>query len=319
MNPNKPLTIGVIFPTLQAERFLPQCLTPWLNSPLKPRVLVIDSSSSDNTVVIAQKMGAETSVIPRRDFNHGLTREKARKYLDTDIIVMVTHDAYAVDENVLEKLIAPIVEGKAAASYARQIPHDGANFFEAFARNYNYPKNSQLRSIADVSKYGVYTFFCSDSCAAYDNRILGEIGGFPPVIFGEDTVVVAKMLHAGYSVAYVAEAMVKHSHSYSIAQEFSRSFDTGLARREFQHLIAIGGKDSVRGREYVKALLTEITQKQPYLLPYACVQILAKWLGYRIGSASTLAPIWLKKALSSQSYYWDSTYFLNNNKKKNNE
>lgn len=295
-------SIGIVLPTYQAEKHLTKCLTPWLQSPLKPRILVIDSSSSDQTVPLAQKMGVETLVIPQKEFNHGLTREMGRRRLNTDIVVMITQDAYAVDANILKYLIAPILANKASIAYGRQIPHQGAGVFESFARGFNYPKESHIRGLQDLSTYGVYTFFCSDSCAAYDNRILDKIGGFPAVLFGEDTIVAAKMLHAGHQIAYVAEAALHHSHAYTLKQEFSRHFDIGLARKNF------GGSDNKRGLAYTKQLFQILCMKAPRLIPYAFLQTVVKWLGYQIGKRSQSTPLWFKKALSSQKFYWSSIH-----------
>ena len=300
------ISIGVAIITHNACHHLPHCLPPFLNSPLKPRVVVVNSSSNDGTIEMAQKWGAETLVIPRLKFNHGSTREKARLYLNTDIVVMATPDAYASDHCALEHLLEPILTGKAALSYGRQIAHDGADFFESFAREFNYPSQSHIRSLKDINHFGSYTYFCSNSFAAYSNKALVEVGGFSPVLIGEDTVAAAKLLNAGHSIAYVAEAIVKHSHRYCLKDEFTRSFDTGLARRTYQELISQGGKDTVRGKLYVQALLARLYKEKPYLMPYAVVQSTIKWLGYRLGQASINAPRFWKKSLSAQDFYWAS-------------
>lgn len=315
MAEKKPMSIGVAIITHNAKKHLPQCLPPILLSPLKPRVLVVNSSSQDGTVQMAEQFGCETLIIPRQDFNHGSTREKARSHLKTDIIVMLTPDAYALDRHVLEKLVAPIQDSKASVSYARQIPHENAAFFEMFPREFNYPHQSHIRSIQDIDKYGIYTFFCSNSCAAYLNAALDEVGGFQSVLLGEDTVAVAHLLKRGHKIAYVAEAVVKHSHRYTLKEEFKRNFDTGLARREYRHLIAEGGKDTKRGAEYVKQMAQRLIKEKPHLLPYAFTQTLVKWIGYRLGQSSAKAPVWLKKALSSQDFYWASTDFKDRSKR----
>lgn len=298
-------TIGVIFITHTAKKHLPHCLPPFLESPLRPRVLVVNSSSNDGTVELAKELGAETLVVPRAEFNHGTTREKARKHLGTDLVVMVTPDAYAQDRHTLEALVRPLLEGNASIAYARQIPHVGADFFEAFHREFNYPLEGHIRGIEDAGRYGVYTFFCSNSCAAYVNGALDLVGGFPcGVLLGEDTVAVANLLHRGHKVAYVAEAVVRHSHRYSLLEEFRRTFDTGLARKGYRHLIAAGGKDSERGGEYVKCMTKRLWAEKPLLLPYAAAQTLVRLLGYRIGERSAKAPLWFKRALSSQDFFW---------------
>lgn len=296
-------TVGVAVITHTARHHLPHCLPPLLASPLRPRVLVVNSSSGDGTVELAQQLGAETLVIPRESFNHGTTRELARRHLNTDIVGMLTPDAYLCDEHALQKLMEPIFSGQASAAYARQVPHHGADVFEAFPREFNYPAESHIRGIEDLPRYGAYTFFCSDSCAAYDNQALEAIGGFQEVLLGEDTVAVAKLLRNGHKIAYVAEAVARHSHRYTLRQEFCRSFDTGLARQGYAGLLA-GGSDQRRGWEYVQALVKRVSQERVSLLPYALAQVCAKWLGYKIGVNSVHAPLWWKRALSSQDFYW---------------
>jgi rhamnosyltransferase len=297
-------SIGIVIPTFQAAQHLPCCLSPLLQSSLKPRILVIDSSSTDETVPIAQDMGVETLVIPQNEFNHGTTREKGRRHLMTPIVMMITQDAYLTSPHMVEELVKPILEKKASVAYARQLPHKNAGVFGTFARSFNYPPNSHIRSLQDVETYGVYTFFCSNSCAAYSNTALEEIGGFPHVLFGEDTIVVAKLLQRQHRIAYVAEAQVHHSHDYTLKQEFCRHFDIGLARKAYQELIAIGGSDSQRGKVYVQALIKELWETSPSLIPYAFLQTLVKFCGYRLGRISEGAPLWWKKSLSSQKFYW---------------
>lgn len=298
------VSIGVIIPTFKAAKHLSYCLPPLLQSSLKPRILVIDSSSPDETVSLAKQMGAETLTIPQSEFNHGATRERARQYLKTDIVVMMTQDAYPAAPNLLEELVDPLLKKKASVSYARQLPHKGAGFFEAFPRSFNYPTESHIRSLKEISYYGPYTFFCSNSCAAYLNEALDEIGGFPHVLFGEDTIVVAKLLHQGHQIAYVSTAHVHHSHHYSLRQEFTRHFDMGLARHGYQELLHVAGKDTKRGKQYVKQMLSQLKKQSPHLIPYAALQVLAKLAGYQLGKASHRAPHWIKKAFSSQPSFW---------------
>lgn len=297
-------SIGVIIPTWKGVYHLPHCLPPLLQSPLKPRILVIDSSSNDGTLELAKSLQVETLVIPQSTFNHGSTREMARKHLNTDIVVMITQDAYAVSPQMLDLLVQPILSQKASLSYGRQIPHLNAGFLASFAREFNYPPNSHIRGLEDIEKFGVYTFFCSNSCAAYRNQALDEVGGFPAVLFGEDTVVAAKLIYNGHRIAYVAEAEVRHSHDYSLKEEFARHFDIGLSRASINHLLALGGKDSARGKAYTRALFKQLLQSNKRLIPYACAQTLSKWIGYKLGNKCLHAPLWLKRALSSQKGYW---------------
>ena len=298
------MNIGCVIPTYRAGKQLARCLQGLVDSSLKPRILVIDSSSNDGTVEIAKQFGAETLVIPQKEFNHGITREIARKSLGTEIVCMLTQDAYLEDKHTLTHLVTPLIEQRAAIAYGRQIPHVGASFFEAFARHYNYPSKSHLRGIEDIQKFGVYTFFCSNSFAAYSNTALNEIGGFESVLLGEDTVATAKLLRRGYKIAYVAEAVARHSHRYSLWEEFCRNFDTGLARAGYAHLLSSGSSDSKRGQDFAKMMLKQLCFEAPHKIPYGVLHLLFKWSGYQTGKRSLHAPIWFKKTLSSQKSYF---------------
>jgi len=265
----------------------------------------VNSSSQDGTLEYAKERGVETLLIPRHSFNHGLTRERARKTLGTQIIVMMTPDAFPTSEEMLSHLLAPLLAGQASMSYARQLPHKGAGFLESFSRIFNYPSESHVRELEQKKSFGSYTSFFSDSCAAYLNSALEAIGGFQECLLGEDTLACSKILKIGGKVAYVAEAKVYHSHSYSLKQEFQRFFDTGLMRQKHKTLLQEFGSDHRRGMLYLKTLIKELFIKAPHLIPYACLHTGAKYLGYLLGRCLHKAPPSLKRKLSSQDFYWD--------------
>lgn len=297
-------SIGIAVLTLNGKNHLPHCLPPLIHSPLQPKVLVIDSSSDDGTALCAEKLGATTRVIPRSQFNHGTTRELARRYLATDIVVMVTQDAYAVDNDAVGWLVKPLLNHSAVVSYGRQLPHRHADLTETFHRHFNYPEESQLRRLSDIPRYGKYTFFCSDSFAAYRNDALDAIGGFQSVLFGEDTLAVAQLLRRGGAIAYVAEAMVHHSHSYTLKQELQRHFDIGYSRHQHRMLLATPDGDSARGKDYARAFLRILWHQAPWQLPYGCLLLATKWLGYHLGTIGHHFPSSLNRRLSSHKSYW---------------
>ena len=300
-------SVGVVFITHNSRRHLARSLPPILASSLKPRVLVVDSSSTDGTAEEARRLGAEPWIIPRREFNHGATRELARRRLGTDWVVMMTPDAYAVGDDFLERLVAPLADRTVATTYARQIPHVGAGWFEALLRDFNYPAANERRGLDDVPRRGSATFFSSNSCAAYRNDALDAIGGILPGLVSEDYITVVRLLRQGYAIAYVAEARVHHSHAYSIAQEFRRYFDTGYGRRMYQHLFPEVTEDT-RGREYARLLLSRTLKARPALLPYALLSLAAKATGYKVGRIGHVLPIAMRRAMSAQDFYWGSPY-----------
>jgi rhamnosyltransferase len=299
---------GVLLLTRNAEQHLQRCLGPVFDSPLRPKVLVIDTTSEDQTREMALRMGAQVMMIKPHEFNHGATRERGRKLLGTEIVIMLTQDAYPVDPGMLGLLVKPLLAGEAAVSYARQIPHRGAGLIESFQREFNYPPASQIRSLADSKNYNVYTFFCSNSCAAWSNAALDQVGGFPAILSNEDYVTVARLLSRDYRIAYVAEAQVYHSHTYTLRQEFQRYFDIGYVRNEHRWIRELVGRDESRGLDFTLALLQRAGSRQPWLVPRIIALLWAKWIGYRCGFNSHRLPPNFIRWASGQKYYWHSEY-----------
>jgi rhamnosyltransferase len=261
------VSVGVLIPTLNGQETIQECLKPLIASSLRPKILVIDSGSTDGTLEIVKDLGVEVQAIPRSSFGHGKTRERGRQALSCDIFVTLTQDAIAEDVTFLEKLVAPILQKRSSLAYARQVPREGAGFFEAFSRQFFYPKRSEIRE---------QNPFFSNSAAAYCNKALDEVGGFEDVPFGEDTLVASKILKKGLRLAYVAESKVIHSHNFTLFQEFKRHIEIGRVRRKLE-------QDGALGREYVKKIFVKILKEKPFLIPYGVCHVFCKWLGYKVG------------------------------------
>ncbi|MCL5796669.1 MAG: glycosyltransferase, partial [Gammaproteobacteria bacterium] len=186
---------------------------------------MIDSSSNDQTVVLAQQAGFQTHIIGKKEFNHGGTRQLAVSLLplDTDVVVFLTQDALLATYDAIQKLVAVFEDEQVGCAYGRQLPHEDATVLAAHARLFNYGEQSYFRTSSDIPFYGIRTAFLSNSFAAYRVSALKKVGGFPNnLILAEDMIVAAKMLQSRYAVAYVADACVYHSHNYSPWQEFKR-------------------------------------------------------------------------------------------------
>jgi rhamnosyltransferase len=130
------------------------------------------------------------------------------------------------------------------------------------------------------------------------------VGGFRETLTAEDVVAAAKLIRAGYGVAYQANALVKHSHRYSLLEEFRRYFDTGYFRALNRELILSAGGDEKQGMAYTKSMLWRLWSDMPGKIPYALMVTAVKLLGYRIGYHGRKFPVWVKRLLSSQPYYW---------------
>lgn len=299
--------IAVIVPTLNAGGLW----RTWLEALAQQtctlqRKLVIDSSSTDDTVKLAAEYGLETMVIERKDFNHGGTRQMAAEYLDDcDFLVFLTQDAILATPDALTNMLAYFDDPDVAICYGRQLPHHDAGPIGAHARLFNYPAESRVRSRNDIPQLGIKATFCSDSFACYRRSALLEAGGFKrDLIFGEDAHIAARLVLAGKKVAYAADAAVYHSHDYSLIQDFKRYFDVGVFHTREAAIFSQFGSASGEGMRFVKSELRYMWQHSPILLLSVVVRTFIKYAAYKIGKYEQKLPNSLKMNLSMNSRYW---------------
>ncbi len=296
----------VVIPTLNAAADWPLFSVALLRCVPPEQVLIIDSESTDGTPDLAREAGFRVKSIPRSEFNHGGTRQLAADlYTDAEILVYLTQDAVLAGPDELTKLLAAFEDPTVGAAYGRQLPRPQAGAIEAHARSFNYPATSNLRDLASRERYGFKTIFVSNSFAAYRRSALMEVRGFPSdVIFGEDTIAVAKLLLAGYKVAYVAEARVYHSHAYTWRQEFQRYFDIGVLHSRESWLLREFGRVSGEGKRFVLSELRCLRKQDIAQISSALVRTGLKFAGYRLGRMEARIAATVKCHLSMHPGFW---------------
>ena len=298
---------AVIIPTLNAGPYFPRLIDGLRAQAIAPeQVLVIDSESTDETREVFAAFGARVVTYPRHQFNHGGTRAHAISLVpEAEYIVMMTQDAIPADGQTIEHLVARFADPAVGMAYGRQLPRPRTGAVERFSRIFNYPEESEVRSIADRQRLGVKTTFCSNSFAAYRRAAYEEAGGFPhDAFFAEDQVTAGRMLLAGWKLAYAADARVFHSHGYSIRQEFNRYFDVGVFHCRNAWLRDRFGTAEGEGLRYLRGEFAYLWQVERSAIPSSAVRTLAKYAGYRLGLLESLLSNGVKARFSMQPGYW---------------
>ncbi len=300
--------VGLIVPTLNAGQLWSSWLQAFAAQTVKPDfLLLIDSSSSDDTAAQARAAGFEVQIISKSEFNHGGTRQSGVNGLpEADIVLFLTQDALLANPDAIEKLLATFADDSVGAAYGRQLPHRNAGPIGAHARLFNYPAQSQLRGLADSARFGIKTVFISNSFAAYRRSALMSVGGFPlNTIMNEDTFVAGKLLINGWKLAYSGDAAVFHSHDYGFADEFRRYFDIGVFHTHTPWLQQTFGGAAGEGLRFVISELRYLRKNAPWLIPSALLRTGLKWLGFKMGGAlHRKMPSRFNRFLSLHKAYW---------------
>lgn len=296
--------LSVIIPTLNAESCLAGLLDSLRRQTVPAEIVVIDSSSSDRTVELARSLADRTLVIPRSEFDHGGTRNRAALEAKGDILVFLTQDALPVNEYFLAELTSPL-SGEVAASYGRQRAALGASVIEKFARGFNYPAYDIIKSKDDIARLGIKAFFFTNVCSAVRRDKFMEAGCFPAqIILNEDMVLAAKLILSGYKIAYCSKAEVYHSHKYTCWQQLQRNFDIGVSLSLNPWILQYARAEG-EGLRYLKEQMKYLFGNGYYGQVLKCFCDTGfRFLGYKLGLNYTKLPLGLRKKLSMHSFFW---------------
>lgn len=285
-------TVSVIIPTLNAEGEIGPLIQNHISQTLAPsEILVVDSSSDDRTaeeVDKAASSGGGSCVrlleIERSDFNHGGTRRMAVDRTFGEFILLLTQDAVPLDEAFIERLVSPFSDERIAISTGRQVPKSDAVRYEQLVREFNYPRESYVRSSADLERCGIKTYFTSDVCCAYRRSAYEELGGFPESCnTSEDMHLAIRAISRGWSIAYAADAAVLHSHNLTPPQQFRRNLEVGYFLETQKDLLG-GISETGEGMRLVRSVASQLlSEGRAGQLISFLIDCSARLLGNRCG------------------------------------
>lgn len=195
-------------------------------------VFPITDSEDDEMIKIrnfVQQNHIDSFEVKKNEFSHSLTREKAiREFCTSNIVVMMSQDVIIKANDVFFNLVKDIVAKNSVYNFARQVCTNKS--IEKYIREKNYPAQSYFVTKKDISKMQLMAFFASDACSAYDRNVFLDVGGYNgyDIMMGEDMLYSKIILGKGYIKKYCADAVVEHSHKYTLKQLYKRYYDTGV-------------------------------------------------------------------------------------------
>lgn len=281
-------SVSVIIPTCNAGKYIGQQLDILLRQTVKPcEIIVVDSASDDTTCQIATSQGEPVKLleIRREEFDHGGTRDFALRQTEGDYVLFLTQDALPIDERYIENLIAPMVRDTAVAAVcARQVAYPDAREYERLNREFNYPTQGRVWSADDIDRFGVKAYFFSDACSAYRRSAYDAVGGFDrPIETNEDMLIAAKLIHAGYKLAYEPTAQVYHSHCFSLRHEYERNKSIARVMARYSERL-VGANNDREGMRLALTVSGQLLRQGRLVSLVRFIAVLAaRFLGNRAG------------------------------------
>ncbi|MFZ0042877.1 MAG: glycosyltransferase [Solirubrobacteraceae bacterium] len=302
--------ISVVIPVKDGGEGLARCLAGIRSQKASEEVeiVVIDSGSTDGSLDVARAHEAVVYEIPTRDFSHGASRNLGASRARGELLVFLSQDAVAVDEQWLTRLTAPVLrDDGCAGAYGRQLPNEGATPPESYFLNFLYGPEPRRQRAPTVDELSMNTTLFSNVNSAIPRDIWQRFPFVEDIIMSEDQEWSRRVLLAGFSIAYEPAAAVRHSHNYSMAGAFRRFFDSGASS---SRAYMAGARNSSRvlrssAIDYARGEIRWLWQTgQRRWIPYAALYESAKMVGLLAGVKHERIPLGLKRRLSMMPSYW---------------
>ncbi|MBE0569817.1 MAG: glycosyltransferase family 2 protein [Deltaproteobacteria bacterium] len=189
-------------------------------------IIVLDSESTDGSVAIAESFGCRVVGIPRKEFNHGATRDLGARQARGEYLVFTVQDAMPVGNYWLYGMVSPFfpVPDLGAVS-SMQFVRPEADLFSLWT---NHETNAMI-GIEGDAVYGLSPSFDFSNWERLDaplKRRLSFVDNvsscipksvyrdvpFRPLINAEDVDLGIRMLEKGKRLAFLTSSGVYHWH-----------------------------------------------------------------------------------------------------------
>lgn len=228
-----PASVSIVIPTLNAG---PEFA--WLLRKLHAQkgfdrleIIIVDSGSSDQTLVLARGAGCHVIEIPQASFSHSYARNLGAEAAETDYLLFMVQDAYPIGEFWLHGMLRFLLDHSdkqvAAVSCAEYSRSDSDIMYDSMIdTHYRFLGCDRNDRIGE---------YCGDDHMSL--RARGQLSDVSCLIekvtfdrykyrgdYAEDLDLGIRLIKDGYRVAMLSSIKVIHSHNRSAHYYLKRSF-----------------------------------------------------------------------------------------------
>jgi len=298
----KKIDTSIILLTLNPGEKFKKVLKAIFNQTYKDyEVILIDSSSTDNTLKYAKKYPIRIYRIQREDFGHGKTRNLGAKLAKGQYVVYLTQDAIPADNKWLVNLLVNLKTTDVAGVFGRQVPHSTATPLDLFNYNEDYPN---IKKIISIQNYKQSNVIYSDVNSAIKKSIILKYPYPENVIQSEDLSMAIDIIKHNYKLIYEPTATVIHSHKFNLKSTFKVNFDQGVSFSQiFEHRNStyLMGNSKNRLINKIKHL---IKNHMYHWIVVSFVADTTKLISVSLGKNYQQLPMFLRKYFSNYPNYW---------------
>lgn len=184
-------------------------------------LIVFDSGSTDDSVDLIREAApghfiqlGHDEYNPSRVMNHGMCLARA------EYVIFLNADATPQGANWLRPLVNALANPNTAAVFGRQIPRPDCDAVYACDYERCFGPNREAER---------WEHFFSMVSSGVRKDVWSQRGFLEKLQYAEDDEYTRWCKARGYRVVYVPESVVRHSHNYTPAQAYRRSFGDARA------------------------------------------------------------------------------------------
>ncbi|MCD6051152.1 MAG: putative glycosyltransferase [Verrucomicrobia bacterium] len=184
-------------------------------------LIVIDSGSTDGSADLIRQARPRSFIqIPPQEYNPSRVMNRGMEMARSEFGVFINADATPQGSNWLRPLVEALQNPKVAAVYGRQVPREDCQ--AVYAHDYE-------RCFGPERESDRWEHFFSMASSGIRKDVWAQRGFSERFQYSEDDEYTRWCREKGYEVRYVPESIAMHSHNYTAAQAYKRSFGEGKA------------------------------------------------------------------------------------------
>ncbi len=203
---------SVVIRTYNEEKYLEQLISAVQTQKCElvdVEVVLVDSGSTDNTLEIAERLGANIVHIKKSEFTFGRSLNIGCDAAKGDFLVFVSGHCIPVNDQWLDELCRPLIDETVSYCYGRQEGKDTTKYSEYRHFEKWFPSYSKLPQEG---------YFCNNANAAITKEAWQQYKFDEELTGLEDMHLAKKLVDAGQRIGYTSHSSVYHIHDETWSQ-----------------------------------------------------------------------------------------------------
>jgi rhamnosyltransferase len=216
------LPIPVVVRSYNDRQLIEQTLQMLGRQTIACEIHVFDNDSTDGTLKILPLYTSHIHRVPKGTYVPGTVLNNAMQTIKSEYpyVVFLNSDCTPVDEFWLENLVAGFSDDTIAAVFSRQMPRPGC--LPLFAKDTE-------DTFGDGSRQKYWKHCFSMASSAIRRECWESMPFRSDIQYSEDIDWTWRARQKGWTIAYVADSKVYHSHNYTFSQFKKRQKGEGTA------------------------------------------------------------------------------------------